>query len=132
MNPYYYLFYIIYKCVKLTTKENLQHLVPESSTNVLLFGITNYFGVTLTLTKVIQFFPINKILFLLLFSTFPIILYFINKSLFLYNSNYKKIEEYYDKTNRLKKIHFILITIAYMAFSIILMILAGIKYAASN
>jgi hypothetical protein len=81
---------------------------------------------------VIQFFPINKILFLLLFSIFPIILYFINKSLFLYNSNYKKIEEYYDKTNRLKKIHFILITITYMTFSIILMILAGITYAASN
>jgi len=47
-------------------------------------------------------------------------------------TKYIEIENYYDKNNKLKKSHFILITTLYMLGSIVTMILAGITYAASN
>ena len=128
LNPYYWLFYILYKFIKLTTKQELQHIVPESSTNVLLIGLTNYLATFFIFTRIFQYFPKNIYSSIIVFSIIPVSLYFINKHLFIKNEKYKEIENYYDKNNKLKKGHFILIAILYLGLSTGMMIWAGINY----
>jgi purine-cytosine permease-like protein len=129
MNIYNYLFYILYKCVKLTTKQDLQPLVAQSTTNVLLFGITNYYLAILIFVNPFQYISYNILLLIIIFVTPLISLYFFNKRFFLRNEKYKEIESLYDNQNKLKKVQFILITALYMSGSIGMMIWAGINYA---
>lgn len=132
MNMYKYLFFILYKCVQLTTKQDLQHLVPQSTTNVFLFGVTNYYLAFLIFVNPFQFLTYSFPILMLIFVTPLISLYFFNKRFFLKNENYKEIESLYNNHNNLKKKHFILITALYMLGSIGMMIWAGINYANNN
>lgn len=129
INPYCYLFYIIYKCVKLTTKSDLQDLVPESTNNAFVFGATNYYLTFIIVINPFQYVNYNFNLFAVVFIIPIAILYFLNKKLLISNEKYKQIEVHFDKTNKLKKIHFILITGLYMFGSIAAMIWAGINYS---
>lgn len=129
MSLYNFLFYILYKFVKLTTKVELQDQVPSSAHAGLFVCLTNNYATFLIFTGLIQYFPKNIYLSIIIFSIVPIFVHFFNKKLFIANENYKKIEEYYDKNNKLKKVHFILIAVLYIILSIGTMILAGINYA---
>lgn len=121
-------FEVIYKCVKLTTKEDLKDLVPESSTNILLFGMTNYLLSILILLKPFQFIPYSFLTFAFSFVGLLCALYFLNKKLFIQENNYENIERYYDRKNKLKKIHFVFIVVVYMLLSVCMMIYVGINY----
>jgi hypothetical protein len=128
MNPYYFLYYILYKCVKLTTRQDLQHLAAESATNILVFGIINYTGSFLIFTKLIKYFPDNLLLTIVIVLTYTLLVYLLNKRFFLHTTQYRMIESFYDEKTKLKKAHFIIFTFIYMALSISLMVLAGINY----
>lgn len=128
MNPYTYLFYILYKFIKLTTKDELQEQVPKSATSLYLVCLTNNYAALIIGTKMIKYFPSNLVLTILVFAIVPIIIYFINKSLFFDNENYLKIEAKYDRKNSLKKVHFVTIATLYIVASIGLMVWAGINY----
>ena len=128
MNPYTYLFYILYKFIKLTTKDELQEQVPKSATSLYLVCLTNNYAALIIGTKVIKYFPSNLVLTILVFAIVPIIIYFINKSLFIDNENYLKVEAKYDRKNSLKKAHFVTIATLYIVASIGLMVWAGINY----
>lgn len=128
MNPYTYLFYIIYKFIKFTTKEELQDHIPKSATALYLICLTNNYAVIIIGTKIINYFPSNLILTILAFAIVPAILYFVNKSLFIDNQNYLEVESKYDKKNSLTKTHFIVITILYIIASIGFMIWSGVNY----
>lgn len=128
MNPYNYLFYIIYKFIKLTTKEELQDQVPMSAVSLYLVCLTNNYAALVIGTKVIKYFPSNIVLSIMVFAIVPIILYYVNKSLFIANENYLDIEAKYDARSSLKKIHFIIITVVYIVISIGFLILSGVNY----
>jgi hypothetical protein len=128
MNPYTYLFYIIYKFIKLTTKEELQEHVPKSATSLYLICLTNNYAAIVIATKAVKYFPLNLIFEILVFAIVPIILYFLNKSFFIDNENYLDIEATYDKKNSLKKGHFIIITVSYIVTSIGFLIWSGVTY----
>ena len=132
MNPYYYLFYIIYKFVKLTTKEELQDQAPSSALASLFFGFTNYLLASIILINPFKYIPYNIFAFGIIFIGVNALFYFANRKLIVKDKKYIEIENYYDKNNKLKKSHFILITTLYMLGSIVTMILAGVTYAASN
>ena len=132
MNPFYYLFYIIYKFVKLTTKEELQDQVPSSALASLFFGFTDYLLASIILINPFKYIPYNLPVFGTIFIGVNALFYFANRKLIVKDKKYIEIENYYDKNNKLKKSHFILITTLYMLGSIVTMILAGITYAASN
>lgn len=128
MNPYYYLFYIIYKFIKLTTKEELQDHVPPSAHALFFICLTNNYIAIIISTHAIKFLSSNLILFGIVFSIVPITLYFVNKHLFISDEKYLAIERKYDELNRLTKTHFILLTVLYIVVSIGFMIWAGINY----
>lgn len=128
MNPYNYLFYIIYKFVKLTTKEELQQDVPKSASSLYLICLTNNYAAIVISTKAVKYFPSNLFFGILVFAIAPIIIYFLNKSLFIENENYLDIEVNYDKKNSLKKPHFIIITVIYIIVSIGFLICSGVNY----
>jgi hypothetical protein len=128
MNPYTYLFYLIYKFIKLTTKEELQEHVPKSASSLYLICLTNNYAAIVIATGAVNYFPLNLIFGILVFSIVPIIVYYINKSLFIDNENYLNIEATYDKKNSLKKGHFIIITVSYILGSIGFLIWSGIMY----
>jgi purine-cytosine permease-like protein len=123
-NPYYWSFYIVYKFIKLTTKKELQDIVPESSTNVFFMGLFNYIFFVYSFSNILSYFPNDYYLFFIVSCIIPICLFFLNRYLFLKDENYKKIEEYFDKKNNLKKNHFILIFIVYILGSIAAMLFA--------
>lgn len=132
MNPYYYLFYLIYKFVKLTTKKELQDQVPKAALASLFFGLINYYAAVIIIINPFQYIHYSVQLLIIIFILPLIILYFLNRYFFLKNGKYEEIEQYYDRTNKLKKIHFILITALYMALSIGAMVGAGIFYSSNN
>jgi hypothetical protein len=129
MNPYNYLFYLIYKFIKLTTKEELQPHVPESASSLYLICLTNNYAALVISTNTAKYFPSNLIFGILVFAIVPIIIYFLNKSLFIDNENYLDIEVNYDKKNSLRKVHFIIITVTYILVSIGFLIWSGINYS---
>jgi hypothetical protein len=122
------MFYIIYKFIKLTTKEELQEHVPESASSLYLICLTNNYAAIIIATKAVKYFPSNLIFGILVFAIVPIFLYFLNKSLFIVNENYLDIEVTYDNKNSLKKAHFIIITVSYIVISIGLLIWSGVNY----
>jgi hypothetical protein len=128
MNPYTYLFYIIYKFIKLTTKEELQEHVSKSASSLYLICLTNNYAAIVITTKSVKYFPSNLIFGILVFAIVPIILYFLNNSLFIDNENYLDIEDTYDKKNSMKKGHFIIITVSYIVLSIGFLIWSGVNY----
>jgi EamA domain-containing membrane protein RarD len=132
MNPYNYLFYIIYKFVKFTTDEKLQKQVPSSALAGLFIGLTNNYAALIIQIDAIHIFTKNIFLSIIIFSVVPIVIYRFNKRLFIANENFKKIENHYDVSNKLKKIHFILITALYLFGSLILMIWVGIYHTKNN
>ncbi len=132
MNPYYYLFYIIFKFVKLTTKEELQDQVPSSALASLFFGFTNYLLAIIILINPYKYIPYSLPVFGTIFIGVNVLFYFANRKLLVKDKKYIEIERYYDKKNKLKKIHFILITAFYMLGSIGTMIFAGINYATNS
>jgi len=128
MNIYTYLFYIIYKFIKLTTKAELKDDVPMSAFSLYFVCLTNNYASLLITTKIIKYFPLNLVLTILAFSIVPIIIYLVNESLFIANENYLNLEKMYDKKNTLKKIHFIIITVIYITASICFLIWSGVNY----
>lgn len=128
MNPYTYLFYIIYKFIKLTTKEKLQEHVTKSASSLYLICLTNNYAAVVISTKGVKYFPSNLFFGILVFATVPTIIHFVNKSLFIDNENYLDIEAKYDKKNTLKKAHFIIITFIYIVASIGILIWSGVNY----
>lgn len=129
-NLYYYLFYIIYKFVKLTTKQELQDQVPSSAHAGYFIGLNSNLLTIFIFTRILRLLPKDYISFAVVYVIISVSLYYFNKYLFLKNEKYKEIESYYDKSNKFKKTHFILIAVFYMIFSIGTMILAGIYYKA--
>ena len=127
--PYHYLFYLIYKFVKFTTKSEQQHLVLDATLNALLFSFTGYSITFYIIVGLASLFPADKMLFGMVFITPLILLYIMNRYLFLKKEKYRKIEAHYDQNNKLKKGQFIVIAITYMLFSICTPILAGIHYS---
>jgi chromate transport protein ChrA len=123
---------MFYKFVKLTTDKDKQDLVLESSTNAMLAFVSMNILTILIFTKLLSYFPGNKIFFYLLYLVIPVSLFFINKLLFVKGQRYKEIETYYDKKNNLKKGHFILLAVVYMLASIGALILTGIYYNSNN
>jgi hypothetical protein len=128
MNPYTFLFYIIYKFIKLTTKEDLQEHVPKSAFSLYLICLTNNYAILVITTKMVKYFPSNLVFGILVFAVVPIIIYLLNKSLFIDNDNYLDIEVNYDKRNSLKRVHFIIITVVYIVLSIGFLIWTGVNY----
>jgi hypothetical protein len=128
INIYKYIFYILYKFIKLTTKKEFQNEVPNATCTLYLICLTQNYATVLIFTKAIQFFPANVLATITLFSIVPITIYFINQNLFIKDDKYVVIENYYDEKNRLGKKSFIGISVAYCLLSIGLMILAGINY----
>jgi hypothetical protein len=118
--------------VKLTTNEKLQMQVPSSALAGLFVGLTNNYAALLIHTDAIHFFTKNIFLSIITFSVVPIIIYRFNKRLFIANQNFKKIEDHYDVSNKLKKIHFILIAALYLFGSLGMMIWAGLNYAKNS
>jgi hypothetical protein len=127
-NPYYWLFYIVYKSTKLTTKKELQHIVPSSSVNVFMIGLINYYISFVIYSKILNFFPENIYQFLIILSILPLGLFFLNKFLFFKDEKYKKIEIFFDKNNNLTKVHFIVILFFYLFGSVGALVWAGINY----
>lgn len=127
-NLYYWLYYIVYKFVKLTSKQQLLNVVPTTSADVFLIGLINYYISFMLYLRVLELFPNNVYLFLAILSIFPIFLFFLNKLLFLKNENYKKIENYFDKKNNFKRIHFILMSLTYLFASLVILVWVGTNY----
>ena len=126
--PYHYLFYIIYKFIKLTTKKEDQHLVAESTLNLMIICLTNNIAAMYIYSGIIKYLPDNIYLSVLIFSVAPISLYVISRLLFIRDNSFIDVANYYDKTNDLTKRHFILIGVLYAVVSLGTMILAGIYY----
>jgi hypothetical protein len=76
----------------------------------------------------VKYFPSNLVFGILVFAVVPIIIYLLNKSLFIDNDNYLDIEVNYDKRNSLKRVHFIIITVVYIVLSIGFLIWTGVNY----
>lgn len=128
MNLYYYLYYVIYKFLSFNATYETTDRVPSVCHYLLLVGLTNYylsFLLTINLFKYINYnFPFFAIIFIL-----PIpLLYFFNEKEIIKNHKYKKIIDSFDQKNKLKKLHFIILSVLYLLGSIIAMILAGLNY----
>ncbi|MEY4011725.1 MAG: hypothetical protein RIT22_849 [Bacteroidota bacterium] len=128
MNPYTFLFYILYKFIKLTTKEEHQEQVPRSASSLYLICLTNNFAAIIIFTKAVKYFSLNLIFQILEFAIVPIIIYFLNKLLFIDNESYLDIEARYDNKNLLKKEHFIIIAVFYIVISVGFLIWSGVNY----
>jgi uncharacterized BrkB/YihY/UPF0761 family membrane protein len=128
MNPYYYLFYIIYKFVKLTAKEEHQDQVPSSALASFFFGFTNFLLAIIILINPFKYISYSLPVFGTAFIFINILFYLINRKILIKDKKYLEIENHYDKTNKLEKKHFILIAALYMLGSVGLMIWAGINY----
>ena len=127
-NPYHYLFYIIYKFVKLTTKQELQNQVASSAHHTLFFGFTNFFLALVILTNPFRFITYRLSIFAFLLIGINILFFYSSRNSFIKNEKYKDIEKKYDQTNKLKKKHFIPISVLYMIGSIAALIYSGINY----
>ncbi|GEM_PF-4775340 len=134
LKPYFFLFYVLYKYIDLTSSEKLKqkHPVPGSACALLFWCLANNFMAFLFISNLLYRYilgNISFILFAIIFIIPLIIIYFTNKKLFLKSNNYKKIITYFDERTNLKKIHFILISGFYQVFSLSTMILSGILYS---
>ena len=127
--PFHYSFYLVYKFIELTTSKNKQHLVAESTLNLLLICLTNNIAAIILFSRVVIFFPENIYFSITLFSIIPISLYFLCRKLFLKGRKYDNIVKFYNERNVLKKYHFVIITVLYMVLSLATMIWAGINYS---
>lgn len=128
MNPFYYLFYIIYKFVKLTTKKELQYKVPSAALAGVFIGVTSNYVALVLYSKITHHFESNIFTSIVVFSLFPIFIYFLCRRLLISDEIYLSIETHFDKKNKLSKIHFIFISILYLVGSIGLMIWSGVSY----
>lgn len=126
--PFHFLYYFLYKFIKLTTPNNKQSLVADSALNLLLICITNNGAAIIMETRLVKFFPENIYLSVGLFAIFPIGLYFLSRKLFIQQGRYDDIARYYDQKNDLKKYHFIIFSVFYIVFSLTTMIWSGINY----
>jgi uncharacterized membrane protein len=127
MNPYNFLFYIIYKFIKLTTPQNLKQVVPDSASNLFLICLINNLLAILILINPFQFIEYKFSIFAFIFIGVIAFLYFFNKKTFIDNTRYKELEQLYDVKLNLKKPHIIVMAILYIILSIGVMIWAGIN-----
>lgn len=132
LNPYSFLFYILYKFIKLTTSKDLKEVVPNSATNLYLICLTNNLLTIIIFTKPFQFIAYDFLKFAFAFAGAIVFLYFFNEKLFLRNNRYIELEQFYDKKLRFRKRHFILLAILYIILSIGTMIWAGINFTIKN
>lgn len=127
LNPFYYLFYIIYKFVKLTTKKELQDQVPSAALAGIFIGLTNNYVALILYTKITHHFESDIFSSVVIFSLFPILIYFLCRRLLIRDEKYISIEVHFDEKNKLSKIHFIFISTLYLVGSIGLMIWSGVN-----
>lgn len=132
MNLYHYLYYLIYKFLDFNASEETRVHVPSISRVLFLIGIANYYLALILTIKLFQYISYNLFLFIVIFILPIVTLYFLNENYFLSEIKYNKISNCFDKKNKLKKMHFTIISILYLFGSIVMLILAGINYTNSN
>ncbi len=131
MKIYDYIYYVIYKCIKLTTPESQKHAILFSSIMVISVNLIMIFSgliISLSLLKNVE---INYNKFLIIFFCGSISIYLLNRIIFLRKKRYQSIEKYFDETNRLEKKHFILLNVLFMLVGLSAVIGSGIYYSSS-
>jgi hypothetical protein len=128
MNPYYYLYYIIFKFLDLNATSETKVHVSSVSESLLLIGLTNYHLSFILIIKPFRYIDYSIPLFAIILVVPIIALYFVNKQFIIKERKYEIIKNNFDKNNKLTKTHFTFLAILYLVGSIVMMIWAGINY----
>lgn len=85
MNPYLFLYYLVYKLIFFTTPKEKINEIEEST--IILFSISIFFNLLSfqLITKLDKYLPLERFLFFLIFSVVVLFIYFINR--YLYKKN---------------------------------------------
>lgn len=127
-NPIYLLYYFIYKLIKYTTPQNLIHIIPESTLNLLIICLTNNLIAFIISSNLFVLIKYNYLYFTMSIAIIILITYYgINRKV-VQNGLYRIIEIYYDKKFKLRKNQIIIFAILYISSSLILLIYAGVNY----
>jgi hypothetical protein len=110
----------------LNATEETRVNVPSISRALFLIGLINYYLAFILTIKLFNYIAYSLHLFAIIYIVPIIILYYINEKVFK-EGNYKGIESRFDKKNKLKKTHFILLAVLYLFGSVVTLILAGIN-----